>query len=77
MLLIDEQVRYLGANKCRFDYGFVLQFFLFFFLFFFLNYFINEYVFFRLVAINEDICISAWTNTLFALAESNKSATGP
>ncbi|CAN6902085.1 unnamed protein product [Brassica oleracea] len=21
MLLIDEQVRYLGANKCRFDYG--------------------------------------------------------
>ena len=45
MLLIDEQVRYLGTDKCRFDYGFVLQSSS---VFFFLNYFIDEYVFFRL-----------------------------
>uniref|UniRef100_A0A0D3BDT7 DUF223 domain-containing protein n=1 Tax=Brassica oleracea var. oleracea TaxID=109376 RepID=A0A0D3BDT7_BRAOL len=25
MLLIDEQIQYLGTDKCRFDYGFVLQ----------------------------------------------------
>ena len=55
MILIDEQVRYLGANKCRFDYGFVLQLFLVFFLFFFLNYFVDEYVFFRLDIISTNL----------------------